>query len=103
MFLDLPEPVAAYFAADHASADCFHKHGVVRDEGSTYQGRPAVRQWREATARKYNYTNQPLAVERHDEKWVVTSRVTGNFPGSPVELQYSFKLADHQIVELEIS
>ncbi len=103
MSLDLPEPLAAYFAADLVNADCFHPDGVVRDEGSTYRGRVAIREWREETARKYNYTSQPFAVERQDEKWVVSSRVIGDFPGSPADLQYSFKLMDNQIVELHIS
>lgn len=103
MSLDLPEPVAAYFAADPTSADCFHEEAVVRDEARTHRGRAAIRQWREESARKYSYTNQPFAADRQDEKWVVSSRVSGNLPGSPVELQYSFKLSGDQIVDLEIS
>jgi len=100
MTLDLPKPVAAYFAAE---IDCFAEDAVVHDEGGTHRGRAAIRQWREETAGKYNFTSEPLALERAGEKWVVRSRVTGNFPGSPVELDYAFRLADDQIVELNIS
>jgi hypothetical protein len=46
---------------------------------------------------------QPRAVAEHDGKTVVTSRDTGNFPGSPIELEFVFGLADGKIASLEIS
>lgn len=103
MFLSLPEPLAAYFAADSPSADCFAEDALVHDEGDTHRGRAAIREWRESTARKYSFTTEPLSVNQEGEKWLVRSRVSGNFPGSPVELQYSFRLSDDQIAELNIS
>jgi len=33
---------------------------------------------------------------------VVTSRLTGNFPGSPVDLRYFFRLEGDKIASLEI-
>jgi len=40
MGLNLPEPIAAYFAADKLDGDaiarCFTKDAIVRDEGHTY-------------------------------------------------------------------
>lgn len=103
MSLHLPEPVAAYFGADPSSPDCFAENALVRDEGSTHKGRAAIRQWREQTVAKFSYTSQPIAVEKAGEKWLVTSRVSGNFPGSPVELKYAFRLSGEQIAELDIS
>ena len=51
MTLDLPEPVAAYFAADEeggeAIARCFTEAAVVKDEGRIHRGREAIRQWKE--------------------------------------------------------
>ena len=35
-------------------------------------------------------------------KTVVTNRLTGNFPGSPIELEFVFTLKDDKIVSLEI-
>lgn len=43
-----------------------------------------------------------LAAEDKDGKTIVTSRVTGNFPGSPVELRYLFGLEGNKIASLEI-
>ena len=41
-------------------------------------------------------------VEEKDGKTVVTSRLTGNFPGSPVDLRFFFELEGEKIASLEI-
>jgi hypothetical protein len=41
-------------------------------------------------------------VERRDGMVVVTSRLTGNFPGSPVDLRFFFRLERGKIASLEI-
>ena len=106
MTLDLPKPVAAYFTADTRDADavaqCFTENAVVKDEGHTYQGRAAIQKWKADGSTKYQYTSEPLACERKDEKIVVTSRLTGNFPGSPVNLRFFFGLDGDKIASLEI-
>jgi hypothetical protein len=56
----------------------------------------------EATA-KYHYTSEPLAVDVAGLEVTVTARVTGDFPGSPVELQYRFTLEAALIGRLEIT
>jgi hypothetical protein len=111
MTLDLPKPVAAYFVADaidvadagEAVERCFADDAVVRDEGHTYQGRAAIKKWKDDTAAKYRYTSEPLQCEREANKIVVTSRLTGNFPGSPVDLRFRFETADERITSLEIA
>jgi hypothetical protein len=40
--------------------------------------------------------------EQVDRKIVVTSRLTGNFPGSPVDLRFFFELEGDKIASLEI-
>jgi SnoaL-like protein len=105
--LDLPEPIAAYFAADkrdiEAIAQCFTKDAVVKDEGHTYTGVMAIKQWKAKTSTKYTYTSQPFAWEQRDGTTVVTSRLTGNFPGSPVDLRFFFRLERGKIEFLEIT
>ena len=104
--LNLPKPIAAYFAADQGVSEalpqCFTENAVVKDEGHTYQGRPAIKQWKIDASTKYQYTSEPFASEDHDGKIVVTSRLTGNFPGSPVNLRYFFELESDKIKSLEI-
>ena len=106
MPLELPGPIAAYFAADKkdgaAVARCFTEAAVVKDEGRTYRGRAAIRQWKEDASTRYQYTSQPFACEQRDGAVVVTSRLTGNFPGSPVNLRFFFVLEGDTIASLEI-
>src|SRR5882762_7148683 len=106
MSLDLPKPIAAYFNADRtdseAVASCFADNAVVKDEGHTYNGLAAIKQWKADSSKKYTYTSEPVACEDKDGKIIVTSRLTGNFPGSPVNLRFFFGLEGNQIALLEI-
>jgi hypothetical protein len=106
MTLDLPEPIADYFTADNAHGEavskCFTVDAIVKDEGHTYQGRAAIKQWKADASNRYQYTSEPFACEQVDRKIVVTSRLTGNFPGSPVDLRFFFELEGDKIASLEI-
>lgn len=106
MTLNLPTPVTAYFIADEldgeAVAQCFTDNAVVKDEGHVYNGRAAIKKWKEDVATKYTYTCEPLACEHKEENVVVTCRLTGNFPGSQVDLRFCFELAGEKIALLEV-
>jgi ketosteroid isomerase-like protein len=106
MTLELPNAVAAYFIADEvdgeAVAACFTDDAVVKDEGHVYNGRAAIKKWKEEASTKYTYTSERLACEEQDGKVVVTCRLTGNFPGSPVDLRFRFELAGEKIASLEV-
>ncbi|ESQ82145.1 polyketide cyclase [Asticcacaulis sp. AC466] len=107
MSVDLPASIAAYFTADRteraAVADCFTQTAIVKDEGKTHSGREAIRRWKTESASKYTYVSEPFAVARAGERTIVTSRVTGNFPGSPIDLRYAFTLDGDKIAALEIT
>jgi hypothetical protein len=106
MTLHLSKPIAAYFTADRtdseAVAQCFTDNAVVKDEGHTHKGLTAIKQWKTGSRKKYTYTSEPFASEEKDGKTIVTSRVTGNFPGSPVDLRYIFGLEGNKIASLEV-
>lgn len=106
MPLSLPEPIAGYFAADAADgtavARCFTADGVVVDEKQTHRGREAIARWKTEASAKYDYDSVPVAIEDQDDRIIVTAHLTGNFPGSPVDLRYAFKLAGNEIASLEI-
>ena len=106
MSLNLPKPIAAYFTADRgdsaAIARCFADNAVVKDEGHTYDGLAAIKQWKSDSSKKYTYTSEPFASEDKDGKTIVTSRLTGNFPVSPVDLRFFFSLDGNKIASLEI-
>lgn len=107
MPVNLPAPIAAYIVAENeddpaALADCFAEHAVVQDEGRTMRGLAAIQQWKRETKQKYHHTVEPLACIQKDDKAVVTARLTGDFPGSPVDLQFIFGLEGDRIASLEI-
>ena len=104
---DLPEIIETYFANENASnagglAACFTKDATVLDEGLTHQGPAAISQWMADAKAKYQHTVRPLTVDMRDGRVVVTATVTGNFPGSPVQLAHAFRLRGGRIAALEI-
>ena len=107
MALHVPEPVAVYLAAEEAKdADapscCFTEDGTVHDEGRDYCGRDSIRQWKQEVDTKYRYGLQTVSTQTHGDKANVRARLTGEFPGSPVELDHIFKLPNDKIASLEI-
>src|ERR1700682_2957421 len=107
MPLDVPEPVAGYLAAEEAKdADalsrCFTEDGTVHDEGRNYRGRNSIRQWKQEVDTKYRYVLQTVNAQTQGGKVNVRVRLTGEFPGSPVELDHIFKLSNDKIASLEI-
>lgn len=106
MTLNLPKPIADYFEADladgNAVAQCFTDNAVVKDEGHTYNGRNAIKNWKEDTAAKFQYSTDLLTLEEQAAKSVVTCRLAGNFPGSPVNLRFFFEVEGDKIASLQI-
>jgi len=107
MSMELPLPLARYYAAKNAEdIDAmlaeFAADAVVRDEGRTHAGTAAIRSWMEETTRKYHVRVEPNSVETDEDGWRVAALVSGNFPGSPATLRYRFTLADGRIARLEI-
>jgi ketosteroid isomerase-like protein len=105
--VDLPTPIAIYIAAENrgdadALAQCFAEDAAVRDEGRTIEGLAAIKQWKAETRKKYQHTVEPLASAQKDGKTIVTNRLTGNFPGSPIEVDFVFTLDGNKIASLEI-
>ena len=102
--IDLPAPIAAYFAADAGGvASCFIANAVVIDERREHQGRQAIARWKTEATAKYHYTSEPLAVNLSGADVTVIARVTGEFPGSPIEMRYRFTLEGDKIARLEIT
>ena len=107
MSLDLPGAIASYIAAENlgdadAVARCFSAQAIVRDERQTFTGLAAIRQWKAETTKKYRHSIEPLRVAREGGKTIVTSRLSGDFPGSPIELRFVFALEGDRIASLEI-
>lgn len=107
MPITLPGPVAAYFAADLNDGDavalCFTENAVVTDERQIHIGRDAIRRWKTEASAKFSYTTDPFQVSEEGGQTVVTAHVSGDFPGSPVDLRYGFVVEGEKIARLEIT
>ena len=107
MTIDLPRPISAYFESDKnnksAVGDCFTDDAVVIDEGNTYTGRESIQKWKENSAKKYTYTADPFAIDVEGSRTIVIAHLVGDFPGSPLDLRYTFALRDNKIASLEIT
>jgi len=107
MTIELPGPIGAYFEADRsrdaeAVAACFGEAGTVTDERRTHRGPEAIRRWKAQASAAFAYTVHPFALAQEGGRTVVTGRVAGDFPGSPVDLRYVFTLDGNRIAALEI-
>jgi hypothetical protein len=107
MPVKLPELLTRYFAAANANdwitfAACFGDHAIVKDEGRSIEGSTVIAQWMQEAKQKYQHRAEPIGVAERDGKRIVTARVTGNFPGSPANLDHIFTLEGGRIVALEI-
>ena len=108
MHIQLPPAITTFFevsnsATDEALNHCFASDAVVHDEAHTYQGQAAIQAWLRAAQEKYSYHTEPAAVVQAGDNVQVRATVTGNFPGSPAQLDYSFHLAADKITALEIN
>jgi ketosteroid isomerase-like protein len=103
----LPVAVARFVEAANrcdasAAANCFTADASVHDENQDFDGRSAIRAWVAATGRKYRpaFTVMRASVNGDDVDLAVA--VSGEFPGSPVTLDYLLRLRDGKISELTI-
>jgi len=104
----LAQPVATYIAAanaqdNNAVTGCFTEDAVVHDEKQDRRGIAAIRTWAEEVSGKYRPTVEVLDVAQMGGTTVVAGRVSGQFPGSPIELRYAFTLKGEKIERLEIA
>jgi hypothetical protein len=51
-----------------------------------------IAQWNSGAREKYHHTVEPIGAVTRDSRIVVTGRVSGDFPGSPVDLEHIFRL-----------
>ena len=105
---EMPGILKRYFAAQNAHdveamLKAFAPGAEVRDEGKSYVGREAIREWKLATSAKYRITARPLHTKREGDTLAAAVEVSGNFPGSPANLTYDFLLDGSELIRrLEI-
>ena len=107
MSLQLPVPIERYIQiansdTPEAVPECFAPDAIVRDEGQTYEGVAAIKDWMAATKKKYGHTVTPLELAERGGQSVLKARLVGSFPGSPITVNFNFVLAGGKIRALAI-
>ena len=105
--MNLPPIIQKYIDASNAHdvksiLACFAEDAVVRDENATHRGKVDIEHWLVTTIEKYNFQFKPLGASNGDVEPMVTVEVSGTFPGSPVTLDYHFKIDNDSISSLSI-
>lgn len=105
---ETPASIRAYFEAVEGGrtdsiAAAFSPDGEVRDERQVHRGREAIMAWAADTLQRYQMSNEILSEHQDAAAHVVVARVTGTFPGSPLDFTYRFTLGSEYIQVLEIS
>ncbi|HCM34370.1 nuclear transport factor 2 family protein [Chryseobacterium sp.] len=86
-----------------AYAECFSENAIVFDEGKIHKGRTEIRQWIAEGNEKYGTVMKPLALTEKDSTSVLSTEISGTFPGSPIVLNFNFEIADGLIQSLKVT
>jgi len=81
---------------------CFADDAVVHDEGKKITGLTEITKWSDKGFKKYQYTIDPTGIAKDGKDTVLTATLTGNFPGSPVSLDFRFTIKNDMIRGLTI-
>ena len=83
---------------------CFTDDATVWDNGEDLKlnGTAQIREWLTDTVSDYKLTSDVKSGEMRGDEFVAGVVVSGDFPGSPYEFAYRFKLRGNEIAELAI-
>jgi len=107
MRMNLPPAIASFFHAFNAKDTNaflapFTPDALVADEGHEYRGTAAIKGWFDTVNSKYKPSIEATDLADAGGEIVVTTQVSGTFPGSPIQLHYHFTLKDDKIAALSI-
>src|ERR1700760_4307183 len=81
---------------------CFAEDAVVQDEGREMRGLLAIKEWSDKSFERFHYDIAPTGIGEAGDETVLTATVTGDFPGSPVSLDFIFVIKGDRIAALSI-
>lgn len=83
-------------------AACFTKEAVVYDQGEILQGAEEVRHWIADGFKKYEYVIAPTGVKNASQVVVLTTVVTGTFPGGRAMLDFHCRMDGDKIAVMVV-
>ncbi|WP_129022336.1 nuclear transport factor 2 family protein [Edaphocola flava] len=104
--MNLPNIIAELVKAQNefnskAYADCFAEHAEVFDEGKSHTGKTEIQSWIDKANKEYKATMEPLDYDESEN--ILSAKVSGTFPGSPIVLKYNFQFSNGHIKSLKIT
>jgi len=104
--MNLPKVIAELVKSQNkfdstAYADCFAEDAQVFDEGKTHDGKAEIEKWIDKSNTYYEATMEPLNYDEKED--ILSAKIAGSFPGSPVILKFHFKIADGKIQNLKVT
>jgi hypothetical protein len=107
MSIDVPAVISSYFRASNANdveslVACFAPGASVTDENASHRGTADIKQWAEDVRKKFQFETEMLSAKERPGGTIVTAKLSGNFPGSPVDLDFEFVLDREKIISLVI-
>jgi hypothetical protein len=106
--MNLPKVISDLVAAQNnfdssAYAKCFSETAVVKDEGKTHKDRKEIEEWIADSNERYSAIITPVDYEVYETESILKAETSGNFPGSPIILNYHLVIADGLIQTLKIT
>jgi len=106
--MNLPTVMTALIEAQNsfdsaAYAACFSADAIVFDEGKTHHGREAIQHWIADANERYAAVMEPVKYEKNEGASILKAEVSGNFPGSPILLNYHMQIVNGLIQSLKIT
>lgn len=106
MNTELAPVIAAFFHASNTREfsdflSLFTPDAHVNDEANDHYG-AEIAQWIDRATADTKPTADVTGITGDGEQFIITAEVSGNFPGSPVQLRYDFTLKDGKIATLLI-
>lgn len=86
-----------------AYANCFAETAIVHDEGKMHTGRTAIEHWIAESNEKYRSVMKPLDYQQNGTTGVLSTEVSGTFPGSPLILKFNFEINNGLIQSLKVT
>jgi hypothetical protein len=105
----VPDVVSRYFERDtdrdiDSIVSLFSADATVIDEREEHHGLSEIRAWQTGAASRYTYTTEITSTEAlGPDRYLVTGRLTGNFPGGTADLKWDFTIAGQHITRLIIA
>jgi hypothetical protein len=84
-----------------AYANCFAEDAQVFDEGKTHNGKAEIEKWIDKSNTDYKATMEPVDYDEKED--ILSAKIAGSFPGSPLTLKFHFKIADGKIQNLKVT